>query len=74
MPQNIAYVPTEVMRINATTECVLLVNSARFSRARWHRLSACLSHIREPDNIQLDGRSDRTVAPYSKKHNLLLIK
>jgi len=74
MPRNIAYVPTGVMRINATTECALLVDSARFSRARWHRLSACLSHIREPDNTRLDDRWDHTVVPYSKKQFLLIKK
>lgn len=74
MPRNIAYVLTGVMRINATTECVLLVDSVRFSRARWHRLSACLSHIREPDNTRLDDRWDRTVVPYFEKHNLYYLK
>jgi len=34
MPQSTAYVPTEVMQINATMECVLLVDSVRFSRVR----------------------------------------
>lgn len=67
MPQNIVYVLTGVMRINATMECVLLVDSARFSHAQWHRLSVCLSHIHEPSNIRLDDHWDRTVVLYSKK-------
>jgi len=34
MLQNIVYEPTKVMRINATTECVLLVNSVRLLRVQ----------------------------------------
>lgn len=67
MPQNTAYVPIGVMRINATMECVLLVDSAQFSHAQWHRLSVCLTHIREPNNIRLDDHWDRTVVPCLKK-------
>ena len=73
MPQNIAYVPTGVTRINAMMECVLLVDSARFSHVRWRQLFVCLSHIHEPGNTRPDDRWDRTVAPYSRIHDLLLI-
>lgn len=34
MPRNTVYALTKVTRINATTECVLPVNSARSSRAQ----------------------------------------
>lgn len=73
MLQNIAYVPTGVMRINAMMECVLLVDSVQFSRVRWRRLFVCLSHIHEPGNTRPDDRWDRTVALYSRIHDLLLI-